>query len=230
MPDRQLPQAVGGRRPVEEVAGREVETDERGLHRPEIQLPARIVGVRRDPAVGDRDGAPIAHQHRLVGADPVRVQLADPAPSRARVVDAEDAAFGLVVVLGRVDETPPRGVEAVAAEVPPGRRRESLDGPPALEVQNEGEATGAAGEDHRGPPVRGDGGAVAAAGEPNRVHRPSGGIQDRRGMARRVAASGHEGRGGSRPPPPGADGRKRQEGRRRRQREQRSAANRHRGN
>ena len=95
---------------------------ERRRHGGQVELDARQVGMSRDAAVGDGQCLAVGEQPDLVRADAVGGKLAHAHVASRRVVDADDAAFALEIVLGGVEQPPVRAEDAVPIERSVGRR------------------------------------------------------------------------------------------------------------
>ena len=125
-----------------------VHETERRRHGRQVELDTRQVGVGRDAAVGDDQGLAAGEQRNLVRADAMGRKLAQALVPALHVVDADDAALALEVVLGGVEQPPVQAEDAVPIEMSVDRRFYASGDGAQHEVQNQGEAAGAPGEMH----------------------------------------------------------------------------------
>ena len=156
-----------------------VHETERRRHGRQVEFYARKVRVRGDAAVGDDEGLAVGEQRDLVRADAVGRKLAHARVSSRRVVDADDAALALEIVLGGVEQPPVPAEYAVAVEVAVGRRLYPACGGAPREVQQQREAAGAPGKMQSGASPGADGEGMPP---------PRQGQIEERGAVRREAA------------------------------------------
>ncbi len=142
-----------------------VEEDQRRPHGRQIELGAAEIGMGLDAAIGDRQRAPVRHQEQFVRIHAVRVEFADATEAVGRIVDADQTARGLEIVLGRVKKPSVRGKDAMAEKMSPGRGLEGHRFGAPVEVEHDGEVPRPPREGDRAPrrPVAGD--VVAAIGQ-----------------------------------------------------------------
>ena len=143
--DRKLVQRGRETLLLEELAGGEVDIDERGLHVGEIQLIVAAIGMGLDAAIGDHHGAAVGKQRDVVRLHAVRRKLADLPVAGGRVAHADHARGALIIVLGGVEQLAVGREHAMAEEMAVGLGGEP-DRRPRIERHGDAEAARAAGE------------------------------------------------------------------------------------
>ena len=137
--DRKLVQRGRETLLLEEIAGRDVDIDERRLHVGDVQLIVAAIGMGLDAAIGDHHGAAVAEQRDVVRLHAVRGKLADLPVAVRRVAHADHTRGALIVVLRGVEQPAIGREHAVAEEVTVGLGGEP-DRRPCIERDRDAEA------------------------------------------------------------------------------------------
>ena len=103
MADAQQAEVAAETHLLVQVACLSVDETERGFHRRQVELRPGIIGMGVDAAIGDRQRPAVRQHPDVVRTDAARGEFAKPLEVIARVVDANDAAAGVEVVLGSVE-------------------------------------------------------------------------------------------------------------------------------
>jgi hypothetical protein len=141
MADAELVQPGRQPEPVLQTPIRQIEIGERGPHGVEVQYGTVVVRMRADAAIGDRKGAAVRHQHELVRTDALGGELADLPIAVLGVADADHAAPGFEVVLGREQVSAVRREGAMAVKVSARSRVDAAQGFAPVDVDHHREGS-----------------------------------------------------------------------------------------
>ncbi len=108
----------------EEVAGRDIDIDERRTHVGQVQLLGALIGVGADAAIGDHHGAAVRQERDVVRLHAMGGELTDLPVAIGRVAHADDACRALIVVLGGIEQPAGGGEDPMAEEMAVGLRGE----------------------------------------------------------------------------------------------------------
>lgn len=142
-----------------------VDVDQAGMHVVQVQLGAVAVGMGADAAIADHQGLGSRKADHLMRADAAGGDLCDPGIVAARVPDAQNASAGGMIVFGGDQHIAILQIGTVAIEMPPLRRFQTLDDPPASAIHDQREGAGTAAKGHGLGPGRMCGGGMGAIGQ-----------------------------------------------------------------
>ena len=140
----------------------EIDEGERRIHGRDVEHLAAIIGMRLDPAIGDRERPAVRHQDRLMRADAARGKFADAPKFIGCIVDADPTLARGKIVLGGEEQPAVFRPGAVAEEMPVRPRDENLRRAAAVNVERHSERAGTPREGDRAPACHMDGEIVPA--------------------------------------------------------------------